>query len=164
MTPADLELYPQILRVIDMVGQGRTTTSACDELGVSVASFNRIVSNDDALSSLYHEAEQRGYDALAEALLEIDRHPHYGSSDSKMASVISRNIQWFLARRDSKRYGDKTIISHEITADKAIIEALSRGKDRAIAVASGAVLEDVQYAEVETTDEEDEAAALAALL
>lgn len=142
--PIPVDIYPSIMRAIDLIGQGRTKTSACDEAGISVTAFNTHVSASPELREMFDEAEQRGYDTMAEILLEIDRHPHYGSSDVAKASLISRNIQWFLSRRRPAQYGDKVVVENRITADKAIVDALNRARERAT------LLEDVPYEVVDT--------------
>lgn len=149
------------MRALDLIGQGNTETIACDSVGLTVAEFRACIRKDDALGYVYEEALQRGHDAMADALLDIQAHSVYGTQDAKMAAVVSKNIMWFLARKRPKEYGDHVTITHEITADKIIVEALTRGKDRAIA---GAVLEGVEYHPVlNMTDDERERLELEAL-
>jgi hypothetical protein len=93
--------------------------------------FTQELDKSEELRDLYINAERRSYDMMAEALLHIDNHPIYGQSDSKMAGVISKNIQWFLSKRRASVYGEKITVEHTITADKAILDALQRGKARA---------------------------------
>jgi hypothetical protein len=140
MVPMDV--YPLVMKAIDDIGNGRTLTRACDAAGLSVATFKRYVTDTPELHDLFNDAEQRGHDALADILLEIDSHPVYGSTDPKQQKVVSDNIKWFLARKRPQQYGDRVIVENKITADKAIIDALSRGAQRAIAAK---VLEGVTY-------------------
>lgn len=142
--PADY--YPLVMRVIDLIGQGRTQTSACDECGITVSTFKSYVKQTPELHIVAADAEQRGYDTLAEILLEIDRHEHYGSSDPKQQKVISDNIKWLLSRKRPQQYGERIVVENHITADKAIIDALSRGRDRAM---SAKIVEGVTYSVVE---------------
>lgn len=150
--PADI--FPQVMRALDLIGQGRTKTSACDEAGITTATFDNYVRSTPELHAIADNAEQRGFDTLAEILLEIDRHEHYGSADPKQQKVISDNIKWYLSRKRPQQYGDKVTVDVNITADKAITDALSRAKDRA----EGRILEDVSYTRVE--DQRENAATL----
>lgn len=142
------------MRVIDLISQGRTKTSACDEVQISTNAYDAAVNANEVLHDIAVAAETRGQDTLADVLLEINSHAYYGTTDPKMAAILSKNIQWYLSRKRPKDYGDRVTVQHEITADKIIVDALTRGKDRAIA---GAVLEGVVY----TRDDEDEAEAAA---
>lgn len=127
-TPYDY--YPIVLNVIDLISKGYTKTAACDNSGISVATFERYI-NDAAVAELYAEAEQRGADAMADALLQIGHHAIYGETDPKMAKVMSDNIKWLLDKRHRKKYGEKVEIQHNITADRAIVDALIAGRNRA---------------------------------
>lgn len=125
------DYYPTVIRVLDLISEGRTITRACDEANIRVAAFKQYVKNVPELSELFTEAEQRGYDAMAEALVDIDNHAIHGQSDPKMAKVISDNIKWLLSKRRSKEYGERITVDHNITADKAITDALVAGRKRA---------------------------------
>lgn len=142
MIPANV--YPLVLRVITLVSEGKTLTRACREAGISIGAFKARVRGDKELQELHEEAEQQGYDTLAELLLEIDSDSLYGSTDPKQQKVMSDNIKWFLSRRRPNQYGERVTVRHELTADRAIIEALEAGKQRAL----GAV-EDAAYTMVE---------------
>lgn len=141
MLPYDT--YPQVLKAITLISEGKTESSACREHGISVRVFRNTVEKNETLKELYDEAQVLGYDRLAETLLEIDRDPHYGQSDPKMARVISDNIKWLLEKRKPKEYGAR--VAHDITisADHAVIDALARGRARA----HGEVIE-AQFTEV----------------
>ena len=125
------DYYPAVLYAIDKISQGHTKTSACDEANINIATFDNYIKNDEVVQALYVEADQRGTDAMADALLTIDDHGIYGQSDPKMAKVISDNIKWLLSKRKSTTYGDKLVVEHNLTADKAITEALLAGRERA---------------------------------
>lgn len=77
-------------------------------------------------------AENIGYDIMADELLNIDNSRLYGNSDDKMAKTVSDNIKWFLSRKRPSSYGDKVHHVHELTADRAILDALEAGKQRAL--------------------------------
>lgn len=132
-----------VMRALDLIGQGRSRTSACDEAGVAIPTFNRYVRETPELSAAFEDAEQRGYDVMADSLIEIDRTCAIaGVTDPKVMKILSDNIRWFLARKRPQQYGERVTVTHNITADKAIVDALQRGKERAIA---GGVIEDVTY-------------------
>lgn len=119
------------MKAIQLLSEGRSKTRACDEAGISIASFDHYIKNNEAMGDLFREAEQRSYDAMADALLEIDNHKLYGQSDAKMANVISGNIKFVLAKRRPKEYGERITVDHNVTMDKAIIDALTAGRRRA---------------------------------
>lgn len=122
--------YPAVLQAITLISQGNTKTKACDTALVSIAVFERRVSEDPTLQALYLEAEQRGRDAMADALLSPDNHKLYGQTNPQMAKVMSDNIKWFLAKKDPKSYGERIEVKHEITLDRAITDAMDRAKAR----------------------------------
>jgi hypothetical protein len=146
MTALATDTYSRVLSVITLLSQGRTLTEACDESRINFATFRQYVNNVPELTALFTDAEQRGYDVMADALLNIFDPGHkYGETEPKRAKIISDNIKWYLARKRPQLYGDKSIVEHQITADKTIVEALSRGKE----TVSRAVLEGVTYSVVE---------------
>lgn len=141
------DYYPAVLYAIDQISQGQTVTFACDKANITIQTLEKYVKNDPALMEMYEDAQQRGFDALADALINIDNHKIHGHSDSKMAKVVSDNIKWVLSKRDQKRFGEKLQVTHEITADKAIIAALEAGKRRTALPAPSQII-DVVYEEV----------------
>lgn len=153
--PTPVDYFPTIMTAIDLISQGYTKTKACDTCGISTVLFDRYVSNNDVLRDVYGEAEQRGYDTLADILLEIDSNAIYGSSDPKMAAVISKNIQWYLSRKRPKEYGDRVSVDVTISADKAIVEALARARIRG--TTGGTLLEGVSYARIDGLTAEEQA-------
>lgn len=149
-TPYDF--YPAVLAAIDLMSQGYTKTHACDTQNIRVATFDQYVNRDTQLQELAHEAETRGYDALADALVRIDSNEMHGCSDPKMAKVLSDNIKWLLSKRRSKEYGERITVNHNITADKAITDALAAGKHRALAAQESVIIDVTPV--VEQTEEE----------
>lgn len=129
MLPYDI--YPLVIKAITAISEGKTETRACLDNGITVRVLRSTLEKNDQLRELYQEAQVLGYDRMAEILLEIDRDPHYGQSDPKMARVISDNIKWLLEKRKPKEYGAR--VQHDVTisADHAVIEALARGRARA---------------------------------
>lgn len=132
MTITSYDYTPAILYAIDLISQGRTKTRACDESNVNISTFEKYIKDNPYLKELYEEADIRGADAMADALVEIDNHPIYGYSDPKMAKVVSDNIKWLLSKRKAKEYGDRIEVKHTITADKAITQALMAGRQRVL--------------------------------
>lgn len=130
-TPYDI--YPVILKVLSEFEGGQTLTRSCRNAGITVRVFKKWVADSQELTDLYEEADTLGYDAMAEALVNIDNHEIHGTSDAKMAAVISKNIQWLLERRKPREYGNKVSVEVNIAADRAITDALNRGKQRALA-------------------------------
>lgn len=130
------------MHVLDLISQGKTPTKACDEAGITTGTLKRWINSSSELGTLAEEAFQRGYDTLADALLHIQNHEEYGSSDHHIMKVMSDNIKWYISRKNPSQYGDKLLVENRITADRVIIEALSRGKDR---VLLGVQAEDVKF-------------------
>jgi len=140
-TPYDY--YPAVLYAIQELGQGYTLSQACDRANITVAVFNGYIKRDPQLAEMYQEAEQRAFDALADALVNIDNHRIHGQSDPKMAGIISKNIQWYLSKKDPKRFGERVTVEHDVKVDVVITSALNRAKARL-----GQRAEDVIDAEV----------------
>lgn len=124
------DYYPAVLYALDQIGQGRTLTDACDVSNISVATFDRYVKANPELQTMYEEMVHRGNDAMVDALINIDNHRIHGRSDPKMAKVVSDNIKWVVSKRDSKRFGEKIEVKHEITLDRAIVDALEQARNR----------------------------------
>lgn len=127
------EVYPKVVRAIELISQGRTRTRACDTAGVSIPTFEEYVENDMSLQKLLIDAERRGYDALADSLLTIhenDARNVISETNPQMAKVLSDNIKWLLDKRDRKRFGQQVEVKHELSMDQAIINALDAAKRR----------------------------------
>lgn len=147
------DVYPRVLDALEHISQGRTTTDACDRAGLSVYQFDNYVNRDPDLQAMRQEAEHRGHDALADALINIDNHRIHGSTDPKMAKVISENIKWFLAKKDTKRFGDKVEIQHSVTLDRAIVDVLTAARSRVAALPSPNNVVDAEFVTIEEDDE-----------
>lgn len=113
---------------------------------ISVATFKQYIAADKHLQAEFENAEQRGYDTLADLLVNPFDNRIFGDTDVKKIKVICDNIKWFLSRKRPTQYGDKSIVEHQITADRAIIDAMQAGKQRVI----DSVITDVVYSVVET--------------
>lgn len=127
------ERYADAMRVIELVAEGRTLTAACRDVRMPYGTFRKLLASSETLRDLYAEAEHQSYDLMAEALLEIETHELYGTQDARMAKVMSDNIKWLLSKRRPKDFGDKVQVEVNVTADRAIVDALERAKHRAIA-------------------------------
>lgn len=125
--------YLRVLTVLDDLGKGKSLTRACDDNNLTVSTFKSMLEDDEDLKRYYSDMEQRGFDALADVLLDIRTHRYYGSNDPKEQKVLSDNIKWLLARRRPLQFGDRMTVdhTHTITADRAIVDALVRGRERA---------------------------------
>jgi hypothetical protein len=136
------DYYNAVLYVINEIGQGRTLTASCDLANITIPAFKRYVDQDETLKDLYADAVERGNDALTDALLDVQNHAIYGHTDSKMAAIQSKNIQWVLSKRDPKRFGERIEIKHELSLDRAITDALSAAKTRAVVSLPAPQIED----------------------
>lgn len=126
------DVFGDIIRVLSTIQtRSLTPTHACDECGFPYSTFDHYTRTVPQLATMRKEAEDRLYDTLADLLVRIDAHPEHGRSDPKMAAVISKNIQWVLARRRQASYGDKIVNEHVIKADREVISALQAAKARA---------------------------------
>ncbi len=125
------DYYPSVMYALEKISQGMTETRACDEARITIHIFRSYIKNDPQLQAQHDECVQRGIDAMAEALLDPQGHVIYGHSNPAMAKIQSDNIRWFLSKKAPKQFGDKVEITHHVTADAAIVAALTAGKHRA---------------------------------
>lgn len=130
MSALPYDFYPGVLRAITLISQGQTKTRACDTALVPVQTFDSYVKENMQLGALFMEAEVRGRDAMADALLQPANHLQYGETNPQMAKIVSDNIKWYLSKKDPKSYGERIEIKHEITLDRAITDAMDRAKAR----------------------------------
>lgn len=137
-----------IMRAIDRISQGDTPTKACRAEGVAVQTMQRWLKANPELAALYEEAEQVGHDTLADTLLDLNELSAITNANGeKELKIAAENVKWYLARRN-RRYNERVVVEHNHTADKAVIEALNKGKQRAFDKLTGPV-EDAQYTVVE---------------
>ena len=147
-----------ILNVMSrMQSTGDTLTRACDQCGISYATYWNTVRHSPVLQSLHDEALAIAEDILADKLVNIDAEV----SDPKMAAVISKNIHWLLSRRRPQKYGDKIVVQHETSRDKVIIARLLAAKGRVLATLSTEPIEDA--IEISATPSDQEALTLLGL-
>lgn len=146
MSSVPYDYIPAVMYAIGKISQGLSPTAACDEANISIATFEAYLKREPSLYDLYVDAERRGYDALADALLRPGNHKTYGETNPQMAKVVSDNIKWYLSKKDQKRFGEKIEIKHEITLDRAITDAMDAARKRAL----DRPAIDVEYEEMET--------------
>jgi len=127
-----VDIYPRVMAALNFISQGHTISASCDKAGLSYTAFKKYVDSTPELLDVFTDAEQRGYDRMADALLQIDSDLVYGSSDPKKMKIISDNIKWYLSRKRPAQYGERVTVEHNITADRAIIDALERARQRSI--------------------------------
>lgn len=141
-----IDYYPLVMKALDLISQGRTVSAATDAAGIPYSTFRSYVDKTPELQQIFNECEQRGYDRMADTLVEIDvTCAIAGVTDPKVMKVLSDNIRWFLSRKRPQQYGERVTVTHNITADKAITDALMRGRERAM----GTLIEDATYTVVE---------------
>lgn len=112
--------------VIQMVAEGETVHLACELQFISVASFRSGLKKEVALQEMLDEALRYRNDTLSDMLVNIDKH----HSDARMASVISKNIQWVLERNEPEKFGARVTIHGGTEASAALAEALNKAIDR----------------------------------
>jgi hypothetical protein len=120
-------------------GQARlmTVTSACFEVGLSYGAFQSALRSSPLLKEMYETALKRGEDVLADVLISIDEY----FPDPKMASVISKNIQWLLSRRRRQDYGDHVVVEHTTTRDQVLLKRMEDARERALGNDPGVLVE-----------------------
>jgi hypothetical protein len=136
------DTYQRVLQALGWIAQGYPETQACDGAGISIPLFEKTIEADEELGDEYRTAKRRGHDAMSQALLQIDNHKIYGHTDSKMAAVISKNIQWYLSKSDPHRFAERIEVKHELKMDRAIVDALMRARERTDTI------DDVSYTDV----------------
>lgn len=124
-------MLPKVMRVVDLLRQGRSPTEACRETLITWSTVKKYCERDADLKDMLTDAIQEGFDTLADILLTIDRDPHYGQSDAALAKVISDNVKWYLSRKNPAGYGDRTEVNVNLRADSVILAALNAAKLRA---------------------------------
>lgn len=127
------ETYPKFMLVLDHIRQGRLPTRACAQAGVSWSMLKKALREDPNLSDMFEEALLECRDQMLEALVSInDPGPGqvYSETDAKMATVISNNIKWVLEKMWPEKFMTKLSVTHNSTADAAIISALEAAIQR----------------------------------
>src|SRR5262245_28970346 len=124
------EVVPRVMRVLDLIRQGRSPTEACRDTLITWSTVKKYCQNDADLKDMLTDAIQDGFDTLADILLTIDRDPVYGQTDPAAMKVISENVKWYLSRKNPTAYGDKHTVDINLKADSIILAALNNAKTR----------------------------------
>lgn len=134
------------IAVVQLVGAGHTVTEACKAHGIAVASYRALLKTEPMLQAMNDEALSVRNEIYNDMLINIDKH----QSDSKMAAVISKNIQWVLERNEPEKFAARNVVDPNNEATKLLAEALRMAVTR-IPQAPGAPLPqitDVTFEEV----------------
>lgn len=153
MSVVRYENYPKVLQALEYISQGHTVTTACQKAVVTLDAFEKAIEADEQLKALRVEAERRGHDSLADALINIDNHTIHGQTDPKMARVVSDNIKWFLEKKDPKRFGQKVEVNHNVTMDRAITNALNEARRRVSSMARSPDVVDAEFITLPSDDD-----------
>lgn len=129
--PTVYEYHAAVLYAIDKIGQGYTPTRAVREANITMYSFKRYVDSNEELRAMLDEATDRGADTMADMLLHLsDPTSPYYCVDPKEQKIISDNIKWLLARRFSKKFGEKVEVTIEATIQHVIVQQLENARMR----------------------------------
>lgn len=119
------------MEVIAQIRLGRLPTHACQQVGgITWSMMRKLVDRDPEIADLFFEAMEECRDNMAEILVRIDTKSSldvYGSTDPKMAKVISDNIKWLLERYWPEKFGTKIKVETG-RADDVILAALDAAK------------------------------------
>lgn len=125
-------LYPavtqaHVMNVLKLMTEGETLGSACKKLALKPAQIRAAIRKDVVLQELHADALSQRNEMLNDMLVHIDDY----QSDSRMASVVSKNIMWVLERNEPEKFGDRTAMSNaNDEATKALARALDKALDR----------------------------------
>lgn len=133
----------KIMYVFQLMEAGYTVTRACEKAQTTWATVKKHIDQSVELQEMYTNAEQRGIDTLADVLLDIEGHAIYGTTDKDKQKIRSDNIKWYISRKRPKQYGDRVVVENTITMDRVVLDALERGKQRALA--GGPVVEAIVH-------------------
>jgi hypothetical protein len=140
--------YPTLMVVLQDIANGETPSNACKTHGTTLASLRYHIKQDDELKALFDDALSIGNDALADLLINIDT----VHSAPAMAGVISKNIQWYLERRDPTKFGARVQVDMNNNATLKLVTALDAAIARIPAPAMPALparaITDVEFTDV----------------
>lgn len=149
--------------VIHLVAEGHTVREACKTHWITPVQLRKLCREEPLLQKMLDEALQLRNEALADMLVNIDQH----QADAKMASVVSKNIQWVLERNEPQKFGARLTITQDGEASKALARALNMAIERIPLPTSAApAITDASFEIVEPTPRaatEDEMRALGLL-
>ena len=125
-------IVPKVMEAIRWITEGKLPVEARELTGLSHAQWNKWT-KIEPLATFLAEAMTDGRDHMAQMLVRMDKDPTM-PVDPRWGKIISENIKWYLSKMDTRRYGDKVQIDHHISADKEILMALDRAKERSTAI------------------------------
>jgi len=114
------------LAVIQDVATGKTVSRACRDRALAVPAFRALIKKEPDLQPMLDEALKSRDDALNDMLINIDQE----HSDSKMAAVVSKNIQWVLERSDPARFAARVTLQTDNEVSRNLAEALNKAMER----------------------------------
>lgn len=139
--------YPVWLAVLQEIANGETPKRACEIHDTTLAALRYHLKQDEELKAMFDDALATGNDALADMLINIDQ----VHSAPAMAGVISKNIQWYLERRDPTKFGARVQVDMNNNATQKLIGALDAAIAR-IPMASAPVIEAKMITDVEVLE------------
>lgn len=114
------------LAIIQDVSTGLTVSKACKNRRLTVVAFRALIKKEPDLQPMLDEALKARDDALNDMLINIDEE----HSDSKMAAVVSKNIQWVLERSDPARFAARVTLQTDNEVSRNLAEALNKAMER----------------------------------
>ncbi len=133
--------------VVQLVAAGQTVNEACKLNFITVAGYRALLKAEPMLQAMNDEALSVRNEIFNDMLINIDKH----HSDSKMAAVISKNIQWVLERNEPEKFAARLIVDPNNEATKLLAEALNKAIDR-VPQAPGAKIPLISDATFETVE------------
>lgn len=112
--------------VAQLVAAGDTVTEACKKHQITVAGYRAALRREPILQEMNDEALSVRNEIYNDMLVNIDLY----HSDSKMAAVVSKNIQWVLERNEPEKFGQRLVVDPNNEASKLLAEALNKAIDR----------------------------------
>lgn len=112
--------------VAQLVAAGDTVTEACKKHAITVAGYRAALKREPILQEMNDEALSVRNEIYNDMLVNIDLY----HSDSKMAAVVSKNIQWVLERNEPEKFAARNVVDPNNEVSKLLAEALNRAMDR----------------------------------
>lgn len=112
--------------VVHLVAAGETVTQACKLNFITVTGFRAACKREPDLQTMLDEAMAIRNDTLNDMLINI----HLTHSDARMASVVSKNIQWVLERSEPEKFGARLTLNTENESSRLLAEALNEAIKR----------------------------------
>ena len=94
-----------IQKVLDLISTGRSTLSACAEVGIPRTTFLRNVPADN-----YARAREASADRQFEEMEDLETQCRAGDIPPEVFRVVMDSRKWRLARMKPRLYGDKSSV------------------------------------------------------